>query len=357
MKFLVEYSEGGSVSVRSGWIRVLRHLGHRAEFWDPRQASAFDTFGRYEPDIFLGCSYNVDDAVEKCIRARPEMKVALFASAWGPLLDNLPPEEFPVVRASEGEIRRLERLKRETGNPHFVFIHASGQYLHDSMSGWNSVGIPYLGVLNAADVYVYGRPEFSPGLVCDACFVGGKWGYKARKIEPYIYPLGSQSITRPDYSGPLRLKIFGRNHWEFPCYLGPISTKDEADLFVSSSVCLNVSEPHSTDPRWGGDIIERVFKVMLAGGFLLSDHVPEMDAVFPRDCFVTADSPDDFMDLVLHYAEHPELRHKFIQRGQLCAWGYHTYHHRVATLMAGLGLGDEAEKSIQLLNQIRKEMQ
>lgn len=356
MKFLVEYSEGGSVTVRSGWVRVLRHLGHSAEFWDPRRGSAFDAFARHEPDIFFGTTYGLDDAVEKCVRARPGLKVALFASAWGPLLDGLPAEEFPVVRVADGEKRRLERLKRETGNPYFVFIHASGQYLHDSMSGWNSIGVPYLGVLNGADVYAYGRPVFNPDLACDACFVGGKWGYKARKIEPYVYPLASRFVGDGPERAPLRLKVFGRNHWEFPCYLGPISAKDEADLFASALVCLNVSEPHSTDPRWGGDIVERVFKVLMAGGFLVSDHVPEMDWTFPRDCFVTADSPAEFADRVVHYATHPESRREFIQRGRAAAWDYHTYHHRVATLLAGLGLSEEAEKSIQLLAQIRKEL-
>lgn len=356
MRILCLWTDGGPASVRAGWGRVLQGLGHEFTFWDPRAASAFDIFARINPDVFIGTTYDLDDATEKCLRARPELRVALFASAWGPLLDGLPESEFPIVRARADEVARVARLRRDTGQPCFVFLHASGDYLHGAMSGWGTVGVPYLGVLNAADVYLYGRPRFNPDLFCDACFVGGKWPYKARKLEPYIYPLQGRVVRRPDYSGPLRLKVFGRNHWEFPCYLGPLSPRHEADLFASATLCLNVSEPHSTDPRWGGDIIERVFKVLCAGGRLVTDRVPEMDALFPANCYVAADDPADFHDLVVRHAGCPQSIQDCAVRGRQYVLDNHTYHHRVQKLMAGLGFPDEGEKSIQLLQRILGEL-
>lgn len=340
MRFLIEYSDGGSVSVRSGWIRVLRALGHDAQFWNPQLTSAFDAFNKFGPDVFLGCSYNVDDAIEKCIRSRPALRVGLFGSAWGPLADALPAHEFPIVRVSEDEKRRLERLKKDTGNPQFVFIHATGPYLEASMSGWREIGIEPIGVLNAADIYVYKPGVFTPGLACDACFVGGKWPYKSRKLDPYIFPL---------ISSDLNVKIFGRNHWQVPQYLGTISQENECNLYSTATVCLNVSEPHSTDERYGCDIIERVFKVLACGGFLVTDYVPEMELVFPPGCFEDTDSPVHFLELVTHYVQHPQERLPLIRAGYSFVLNHHTYHHRVAQLLEGLGLHSEADKCLQLL--------
>lgn len=347
MKFLIEFTAGGPESVRGAWAKVLQHLGHQVQFWNPQAQSAHDAFARFSPHVFIGTTYGVDDAVEKCIRARPGLKVALFGSAWGPMADALPADEFPIVRVSEDEKRRLSKLKEETDQPLFVFIHARGQYLEGSMSGWRSIGIEPLGVLNAADVYSYGpwSGHFRPNLTCAGGMVGGYWGYKSKKLNPYIFPL---------ISAGLDVKIFGRSPWPTPAYLGSISQQNEANLFKSATVCLNVSEPHSTDSRYGADIIERVFKVQSCGGFLLSDYVPEMDLAFEKGCFVTADSPQDFHDKVRHFVKNPDERRAYQEKGQAYVLARHTYHHRVKQLLEGLGFEDEGEKCLSLLEGILK---
>lgn len=342
MRFLVEFSEGGSATVRGAWLKVLRHLGHQADFWNPQIMSAHDAFARIEPHAYFGTTYGVDDAVEKCIRARPEMRVGLFGSAWGPLVDELPISEFPIVRTGAREAERLEKLKRETGQPSFVFIHASGEYLEGSMSGWRSIGIESIGVLNAADVYAYRPGQFQPNLACDAGFVGGRWNYKSKKLDPYILPL----------TKILNVKIFGRNPWPTPSYLGTISQRGEVDLFKSATICLNVSEPHSSSDLFGCDIIERVFKVMACGGFLLTDHVPEMSTVFPAGCYEDAKNPDEFLAKALFYANNPQQRLPYMQAGKSAVLAKHTYHHRVEQLLRGLGYYDEADKCLPLLKQI-----
>src|SRR4051812_8003114 len=103
--------------IRSGWGRVFRDCGHDFRFWKPEAKSAHDAFSEFEPDIFLGTTYEVDRAVAKCIEVRPKMKVALFASAWGEKVDKLNRDVYPLVYASSAEKARLSILKEQTGKP------------------------------------------------------------------------------------------------------------------------------------------------------------------------------------------------------------------------------------------------
>lgn len=336
MRVMVLQSPGGSMSVRGGWIRALIHAGHEAAWWNPQSKSAFDAFGEFSPGLFLGTSYDLDEAQEKCIRARPEMKVALFASAWGEKADALPREEFPIVRVTDAEKRRLERLKRETGKPDCVFLHCSDSNVEAVLGGWREIGIEPIGLMNAADALLYRPGKFRPEFACDACFVGGRWPYKARNIDPFILGLAEHA--------PFRVKIFGYGGWEdtTPYYLGRLGELDEPDLFASSTVCLNVSEPHSTDPRYASDIVERPFKVMACGGCLVSDHVEEMRKVFP---FVPmADNHRDFRELVEFYLARPDQRRLLSDQGRMVVMFHHTYHHRMAKLFRQLGWNREGDR-------------
>lgn len=344
MRVMVLQSPGGSMSVRGGWIRALIHAGHEAAWWSPREKSAFDAFQEYEPSLTILTTYDLDDAQEKCIRARPDMKVALFASAWGEKADALPLEEFPIVRVTDAEKRRLERLKRETGKPDCVFLHCSDSNVESVLGGWREIGIEPIGLMNAADALLYRPGRFRPEFACDACFVGGRWPYKARNIDPFILSLAEHA--------PFRLKVFGYGGWEdtTPYYLGRLDELDEPDLFASSAVCLNFSEPHSTDPRYASDIVERPFKVMACGGCLVSDHVEEMKEIFP---FVpTARTREDFRDLAEYLLERPDERQWLSSEGRAEVMSRHTYHHRMYRLFHRLGWPQEGDRILTSLPKI-----
>jgi hypothetical protein len=315
---------------------VFKALGHDFLFWDPSRKSAFDVFGEYEPELYIGTTYELDRAVAKNIAKRPDMRVALYASAWGPYLDDVDLQKYPLVVASEQEKRTVEALKKETGRPDFVFIHAHDRWLEGTMSGWGQLGLPYLGVLNAADTFVYLNPVRKPELACDVGFVGGYWGYKARNLDRYILPL-----CHPE-SG-LDVKIFGNQPWPTHRYLGGIDDADAASLFVSAKVCPNVSEPHSTDLGW--DVIERPWKILAAGGFCVSDYVEEGNVLFGGRVPM-ARSPEEFGDLVRHFLGNPELRAKYAEKGRALVLGAHTYWDRVSQLFTGLGMADEAARTL-----------
>jgi hypothetical protein len=346
---MIQFSEGGSTTVRAGWIRAFNHLGHQAAFWKPQLKSIHDAWSEFRPDLFIGTTYDLDDAVEKCIRAHPQTRVALFASAWGDMADALPEAEFPIVRVTEQEKRRLSRL-REMGRPDLVFIHCAEKNVEGVLGGWRSIGITPAGIMNAADLAVYQPGHLRPELLCDASICGARWPYKARNLDRYILPLLDLD---------LRIRIYGRGGWQgIPAYLGQLEDGREADLFASSSVCLNVSEPHSTDARYGSDIIERVFKVMACGGFLLSDHVDEMASVFGEGVVVTVKTPAEYEEKLRHYLKNPEERQAIAARGQSVVLSQHTYHHRAVEFFRYLGLdrfaNDAAEKTRHLVSQLQR---
>jgi hypothetical protein len=338
MRILCEYSPCGPSYVRTGWGRVFQALGHDFRFWDQRQKPAFDIFSEFEPDILLACTYSVDRAMSKCIAARPHMKVAMYGSAWGPYLNDVDLKKYPLVVPSEGEKRAIEHLKKTTGKPDFVFIHAHDKWLHGTMSGWKDIGVDYHGILNAADTFAYlnGRPR--PEFQCDVAFVGGYWGYKARNLDRYILPLCHPSTG-------LNVKVFGNQPWPVHNWLGLIDDADVKDLFASAVVCPNVSEPHSTDLGW--DVIERPFKVFAAGGLCVSDHVEEAQALFGED-LLFAHNEGELLDMVRHFIKWPETREGHIKAGRRRVLLEHTYWDRVADMLDHFGLETERARCLRL---------
>jgi hypothetical protein len=273
------------------------------------------------------------------------MRVILFASAWGPYLKDVDPKKYSLVVATEQEKRLVEKLKKETGRPDFVFIHAHDKWLEGTMSGWRDIGIEPVGILNAADTFDYLGGQVRPELVCDVAFVGGYWPYKARNLNNYILPL-----CHPD-SG-LNVKVFGNSPWPTEKYLGGIENHDVRDLFVSATVCPNVSEPHSTDLGW--DVIERPFKVLAAGGFCVSDYVPEARDLFTEEELPMAESPSQMAGMIRHFVECPELRQRFIDAGRRKVLLDHTYFDRVTLMFDHLGLPTESTRVLKVKGELLK---
>lgn len=323
MKILCNYAPCAPAYIRGGWQRTFTYCGHDWRWWDLKRA--FDAF-RYEPDLYIGTTYELDRAVEKCIRNRPEMKVILFASAWGDYVDDCP---FPIVKVQEEEKRRLEKLKAETGKPDYVFIHVTNKYLEPTMGGWRSIGIEPVGILNAYDAILYQGARRREELICDLGYIGGYWSYKAQNLDRCIIPL-----CHPN-SG-LDVKIFGNQPWPVHCYLGACSDEVNRDLFLSATVCPNNCEPHSTS--LGFDIVERVFKGMGIGGFVISDYVDEARELFSEDELIMAKTPEEMRELIYHFVKNPVERLPYIQKGREAILRDHTYFDRAHKFLVHLGI-------------------
>ena len=341
MKVMCIYSPCGPEFVRKGWGNVFKTLGHDFIFWQTDRKPAFDAFDEVEPDLFIGTTYDMDDATFKCIKERAGrgMKVILFGSCHGTLVWDMDLRTYPIQVASPKELDLIKRLKDETGQPEFVFIHYHEHDIPMTMGGWDRQGIKSVGIMNAADTIDYPQGSPNPRFDCDLAFVGGYWPYKARNLDRFILPL---------CNGEYRVKLFGNQKWPVYQYGGLIDTPDVKDLFCSAKVCPNVSEPHST--TYGFDIIERPFKVLAAGGFCVSDYVESaVDRVF-HGTLPSAREFEDFKAMIDHYIANPEEREKKRKEGQRVVLSEHTYFHRVAQMLTELSMDDEAAKCLEIAN-------
>jgi hypothetical protein len=150
------------------------------------------------------------------------------------------------------------------------------------MGGWGETGTKVLSVLNGVDLHAFLPRPVRPEMVCDASMVGGKWPYKSQNIDRFIFPLLQAGK-------PYSVRLYGNSEWGVPQYLGSISQEDEAALYSSVRVCLNVHEPHSTD--LGYDLIERPLKTAACGGVVLSDYVEGWNEVLGENVFWMEKNP------------------------------------------------------------------
>lgn len=340
MKILCNYTPCGPHFVRNGWRRVFEALGHQFTFWNPQLKPAFDAFSEVEPDIYLGTTYETDRAVAKNIGLRPHLKVALFGSAWGPRLDDVDLTRYPLVVATKQEKLTIESLRDRIS---FVFIHAHGEWLEGTMSGWREIGVEPIGILNAADTFVYLNGKVRPELTCDLAFVGGYWGYKAGNLDKFLLPLCHPARG---YS----VKIFGNSPWPVAQYLGQVDDETVPDLFASATISPSVSEPHSTDLGW--DVIERPFKVLSSGGFCVSDHVAEGRDLFNEVELPMAKTPAEMAEVVEFYVKNPERRSPLMAAGKRAVLRSHTYFDRVCDMFMGFGLLKEAARTLRLKDEL-----
>ena len=236
---------------RMAWARAFTECGIEVYFWDCKKIPAFDAFDSFEPDIFMGQSYNLDRAVLKCIYERPHLKVGLRAGDWGDFQQD---ERFNILYATENELQALKKLKEETGKPDFVHIHYDQEAVDQTHSKYKQIGIDAKSLIMCADVQEYLKSSFDNSLSCDIGFVGGYWPYKGIVIDNYLTPL-----CHP--IGNYNIKIFGNQPWTgVNQYCGHIHDSKVKDLFVSASICPNLSEPHAHE--YGFDINERCFKIL-----------------------------------------------------------------------------------------------
>lgn len=335
LKILSLYKPCGEQYRLSGFGNALIAGGHDFRFWRPDEKPAFDAFAEYEPDIFIGTTFDLSRAIEKCVRNRPQMKVILKAGNWGEPIDE---KRYPVVCVTDAEKKQLEKLKAETGKPDFVFCHYHPNRLEETMAGWRQIGIEPVALMNAADVVDCGLGTPRPEFVSDISFVGGYWVYKAQNLNKYILPLCA--------TGKYNIKIWGNQPWPVGQYLGYVENSSVADIIRSTRICLSVSEPHSN--VYGFDVIERPFKIASAGGFCISDYVASLaEDVFTNGEMDFFDSYPEMVELIDYYLANPDERAAKADRQRRTVFNGHTYFHRMTTMLGKLGFETEAFKLME----------
>lgn len=279
-------------------------------------------FDAFEPDIFIGQLYNLDRPTIKAIKKRPHLKVALRAGEWG---DFKVDTKFNILQSTEEDIKNLELLKKLTGQPTFVFTHYEQESVDQTHSFFKEkLGVPAYGILLSADVNSYVGGRYNPVLDSDIGFVGGYWPYKAQIIDQYLLPLCWPV-------GKYNIKIFGNQGWlGVNQYCGHIQEELVKDLFISSKICPNLSEPHAHE--YGIEVNERSFKILAAGGFCIGDNIASHRRIF-KNGMVFAENPNDFKEKVDYYLNNTEERQTISSIGQKLVFEQHTNYHRAAQFL------------------------
>lgn len=339
MKILCLHKDSGEHFRLTGFGNAFRAAGHEFMFWHPKNKPIFDVFDEWGPvDLFIGTTFDLDRATHRCLVQNPNTKILLKGSNWGPSNDKIDHKKYPIVMVNDNEKAKVRNLRREASQDIRVMCHYHPNRLEETMSGWREIGIEPLAVMNAADVIDYGPGTYREELASDVSFVGGTWGYKGQNIDKFILPL-----CHP--VGKLNIKIWGNTKWPVPQCLGVVNTPDVKDIYASAVVCPNVSEPHSNE--FGFDVVERVFKIISAGGICISDYVESLyEDVFTGDELFYYQDSKQIEDHVRIF-KNEQTRKEYLEKTQFVVYDQHTYFHRVADICDAFDWDDEAKHIMQ----------
>ncbi len=330
MKIMISNDTGlAHFFIRMGLLRVFTAIGHEAVMWDITKKSVFDAFNEFEPDLFIGQTYNINSALIKCLGKRPHVKVIMKGSDWGEYSDTIDRGKFPVLIAGEEEIGNVKAL-REVNGLDYIYVHYLQRHVDMTHSHWKDI-VPAWSMLSAADIFEFTGGIHKSEFECDLGFVGGKWGYKAQTLDKWMVPLFRENLN---------IKIFGNQSWGVPQYCGFLPDGEVKHFLASARICPNIREPHSQE--FGYDIIERPYKLAANKCFVISDYVEGSTEVFKH--MVHADSPEKFKESIYYYLEKPDERKEIVEACYNDVIEEHTYFHRVAEIFSRLNLPIEAVK-------------
>ncbi|MGH7439897.1 MAG: CgeB family protein [Polyangiaceae bacterium] len=133
------------------------------------------------------------------------------------------------------------------------------------------------------------------------------------------------------------LRIFGGPDWARAdpalggCLVGSVRYgTDLASIYFHSLININVFHAQCINST-----NSRVYDVLAAGGFLLTEDSPAIRREFEPDRhLVTFATPADAADKVAFYLAHPEARELIAREGQKHVLAQHTFRRRCATLLA-----------------------
>jgi hypothetical protein len=140
---------------------------------------------------------------------------------------------------------------------------------------------------------------------------------------------------------PGKLRVFGGADWGRAggalggCYAGRAVPYgyDLASLYYHSQVNVNVFHHQCLDST-----NSRVYDVLAAGGFLLTEYRPCLDREFEIGRhLVTFTSPTEAREKAEYYLAHPELRDAIARQGQAHVLEHHTFAKRCARILELVG--------------------
>ena len=330
--------------VRLGLARAFSACGHQVQIWDINNVPTMDVFDTFEPDLFLGQTYNTTRSVCTAIKERPHMKVIMKGGDWGEFCQKVDYSTYGMLQASTNEIKMILDLHHETNKPDYLHIYYHPSYLKETHGNWNKNGIKVHSHLLASDLGDYINGKKTKEFESDIVFIGGYWNQKSKVINKYLIPLCN------DFR--YKIKIFGNAPWPVPQYCGYVQNELVRDILASATICPQLHEPHSQE--FGFDVSERTFKLLSNKCFVISDYVEGLNLIF-GDKIVMTKSPEEFRERIDYFIKNPDERIPYIEQGYKEVINNHTYFHRVRDIFNNLGLTSHAKKCEQVYENYKKE--
>lgn len=302
MKILICHRPGGAFGyISESWLNALNDSGHVAVRW----SGNIGDWKEFDPDLYVGCSGH-----RQPIPAVRRAKVAIHVNPYGPI-------DIPGIMESNDSIAWA---KSQRPDAVFGYAHESDA---EMWSYWTlKAGIPFVPMATAGDTTLY--KNLGNERTKSIAYVGGRWGYKAKTIDAYLFPV----LKQHDYV------LAGWGDWPNWLTIGAVADQDVNDLFNSAKIAPCISEYHTH--THGIDLPERVWKTTLAGCLPIHDSAKGLNRYLPS--VPVADSPTMFADMVWHYLKNDDERIRLAAKlkAELFEYG-HTYHHRLSRLFEVLG--------------------
>jgi len=194
-------------------------------------------------------------------------------------------------------------------------------------------GIPKLdrAVRAALDAGRVTRERFGQALdaILDPTLVATLSPHERRHAEMALFTEGTRRLRESFVRAlePEGVQVCGDEHWRGICprAAGPLNYEHDLPAFYRAcEINLNI-----TSIQMPTAVNQRVFDCPAAGGFLLTDAQPALNALFESGEMVSYNSLDECKDLLGWYRAHPEARGAIVKKARSRILAQHTYAHRL----------------------------
>jgi hypothetical protein len=145
--------------------------------------------------------------------------------------------------------------------------------------------------------------------------------------------IGSSRHVKPSED---RMTVFGYSRWPYAGYGGPISAEEEPALLRKARLCPAINEPHAE--ILGGDICERVYKVLGSGGMCVTDTTAAHRDIFAADELLVPRDLNHYHALVEDVLNDDGLCFAYREKNRKAVINRHTYAHRARRILEELSI-------------------
>ncbi|MBF0426720.1 MAG: glycosyltransferase family 1 protein [Magnetococcales bacterium] len=131
-----------------------------------------------------------------------------------------------------------------------------------------------------------------------------------------------------------QLDVFGPEDWtRAPLpnvrYHGVVNLRESGRVFAASTINLSISRVYSQD-----GLSDRIFNVLYAGGFLLTNRQETISELFQEGVDLEAYATvEELLDKIAFYENHPQAREGIARRGHENVIRNHTFNNRIRTML------------------------